>query len=837
MRQTLGYFGNVGDAGLLEIWQSPECQNLLQMQTMQYANFRGDDLDENLNTLHEKGYSLISGIFDLETTQNLVISIDSILETENDEDIVYDEGDHPIKIRYPLSKHPIFLFALQNDALIKLVDSLFPSGDAILTWEDVLVKQPNSNTEVLVHQDLALQTTQGNVYSIGFSLHEDSHNPVFFLPGSHKAGPLTRIEVQILDKVVKSSFVPVETNVGDALIHDVKCVHYSEPMKTNLPRYTWYLEFRSESDLRTHGPWDESWIDSRKQIWSHVRNRSDKTFAGELKVPHVTPYLAYDQTSPHNHFVDWNEEWKATRPHQDGTHHCTIEGNQIYDERFETVLPFHEPGLASVSDGTHWFFILPNGKRAFCESFHRAFGFYCGFAAVVDDGNWYHIRTDGTRAYQGSWNWCGNFQQRLCSVRNETGQYYHIQPDGTIIPSGPHSYAGDFREGFAVVRCMDGLCRHIDCEGQYIHDSQFLDLDVFHKGFARARDSEGWHHIDMTGIDASDGRRYAELEPFYNGQALARTITGQYIVINEDGNVVASPVRSDSDMDQHLQSSAISHWRPLAIRLGILSGLAGSEPTNSLHDEDRRVLEQAWIELGLISENGILTLLGEKLKPNRKWRDRFLYWTGPQLEAWIDSENRLVNSNQRIDFFAQHADNSSINQLIHRVLDSYAVEDWSGISSTLDLEKDVTVVDLGGGKGALLKAIGPSVANRILVDRPEVIENLAIDGVELASCDIFSDELPKGDVYILSRVLHDWSDDICKDLLERIPKSAHVVIIDRFAEPSRHGLLSLNMLLVTGGRERTAEDWNKLYRLSGWEMQKQVDWSGHSVMFLGRDCE
>lgn len=118
-----------------------------------------------------------------------------------------------------------------------------------------------------------------------------------------------------------------------------------------------------------------------------------------------------------------------------------------------------------------------------------------------------------------------------------------------------------------------------------------------------------------------------------------------------------------------------------------MSGLADGEPTNSLHDEDRRVLEQAWIELGLISENGILTLLGEKLKPNRKWRDRFLYWTGPQLEAWIDSENRLVNSNQRIDFFAQHADNSSINQLIHRVLDSYAVEDWSGISSTLDLEK------------------------------------------------------------------------------------------------------------------------------------------------------
>jgi hypothetical protein len=800
------------------------------------ANFRGDDLDESLSALHEKGYVLISGIFNVETTQNLVSAIDSILEVENGKDIMYDEGGHPIKIRYPLSKHPIFLSSLQNDALIELVDSLFPSGDAILTWEDVLVKQPNSNTEVLVHQDLALQTTRGNVYSIGLSLHEDSHNPVFFLPESHNAGPLTRIEVQILDKVAKSSFVPVETNVGDALIHDVRCVHYSEPMKTDLPRYTWYLEFRSESDLKTNGPWDESWIDSRKQIWSHVRNKTDKAFTGELKVPHVTAYLAYDQTSPYNHFVDWNDEWKATRPHRDGTHHCTIEGEQIYDERFETVLPFHEPGLAPASDGSRWFFILPDGKRAFYESFQRTFGFYGGLATVVDDGNWYHIRTDGTRAYQGSWNWCGNFQQRLCAVRNEIGEYYHINSDGATIPSGPHSYAGDFREGVAVVRCMDGFCRHIDFEGEYIHEGQFLDLDVFHKGLGRARDLEGWHHIDMSGNDASAGKRYAELEPFYNGQALARTITGQYIVINEDGNIVASPVRPDSDVDQHLQEDAISYWRPLAIRLGILSGLADGEPTYSLNDEDRRVLIHAWIELGLISENGILTLLGEKLKPNRKWRDRFLYWTGPQLEAWVDSEKRLVHSEQRIDFFAQHADNVSINQLIHRVLDSYAVEDWSGISSILNFEKNVTVVDLGAGKGALLKAIGPSVTNRILVDRPEVIENLEIDGVELIACDIFCDELPKGNVYILSRVLHDWSDEICRNLLQRIPKSAQVVVIDRSAEPSRHGLLSLNMLLVNGGRERTAEDWNKLYRLSGWEIHKQVDWSGHSVMFLGCDC-
>ena len=525
------------------------------------------------------------------------------------------------------------------------------------------------------------------------------------------------------------------------------------------------------------------------------------------------------------------------RPSPCGRFHISSDGERTHNSDFDWVLPFHKPGLAPVGDFTGSYHICLDGNPAYSIRFKRTFGFYCNLATVVDDKGFFHIHPDGSPAYSNRWNWCGNFQQQICAVRNEIGEYYHIKIDGKLIQGGPHSYAGDFREGFAVVRGMDGLCRHINLEGQYIYDYSFLDLDVFHKGFARARDERGWYHINTEGVDISAGERYAEIEPFYNGQALVRTITGEYLVIDEDGNTVSSPVRSESDINQYFQSQAVSYWQPLAIRLGILSGLAGGEPVNSISGADRIVLERAWIELGLISENGVLSVLGEKLRPNRKWRDRFLYWTGPQLEAWINSEKRLINPDERTDFFAQHAGNPSINQLIHRVLDSYAMEDWSGISNTLDLGINTTVVDLGGGKGALLRAIGPSVAKRILVDRPEVIENLEIEGVEITSCDIFSDELPRGDVYILSRVLHDWSDDICKGLLKRIPKSASLVIIDRVAKPSQHGLLSLNMLLLTGGRERTTEDWNELYRLSGWEIQKKVDWSGHWVMFLGSDCE
>ena len=787
------------------------------------------------NSLSEDGFLLREGVFSQKTVERLITAIESLLKDEDHEDLLLDERGHPIKIRYPLSKHPSFLDSLVNPSLIRLVDSLFPEGDAVLTWEDVLVKQPNSGTEVLVHQDLALQTTEGDVFSIGLSLHDDSHNPVFFLPGSHHSGALTRSEVQVLGELARASFKPVETKSGDALVHDVRCVHYSEPMVSDSPRYTWYLEFRSETDLRRHGPWKDDWIDSRKAIWSNVRVRSSggsEEFDGPLRIPHVTPYLSYDQTSPFNHFVDWSDDWKRTRPHRDNTHHCTIEGLAIYHERYEAVLPFYPPGLAPVSDGEKWFFILPNGSRAFDLLFDRAFGFYCGLAAVVDDGSWYHIRTDGTRAYQGNWSWCGNFQQNRCTVRDEEGSYQHIREDGVPLTSGPNAYAGDFREGAAVVRGFDGYCRHIDLEGMPLHNRKFLDLDVYHKGFARARDSQGWHHIDMKGEDISEDRRYSSIEPFYNGQALVRKLDGEIFVIDESGEELAFIQRAKSEQRFDLNESFTAYWRPLAVRLGILAGLTSRESVLSLLESDLKVIRDAWVNLGLLNTCGDLTHLGQTLSASEELLDRALYWTGPQLVPWIEGENRLINPDIRSDFFERYSTDVDLGGLIHRVLDSYASDDWNGIAQVLPLEREETVVDIGGGKGALLCELNGHTGKRILVDRPEVVIDLDIEGIDIITLDIFRDDLPEADVYLLSRILHDCPDQMAIDLLSRLPLKSRAIVIDRTNDEGEHGLLSLNMLLSTGGRERNTDEWCRLFAQSGRVIVGENEWRGHSIFSL-----
>lgn len=81
-------------------------------------------------------------------------------------------------------------------------------------------------------------------------------------------------------------------------------------------------------------------------------------------------------------------------------------------------------------------------------------------------------------------------------------------------------------------------CDHIDENGARMHRSgDLLDLDVSHKGFARARDAAGWFFIGMdSGADAMKpaGTRYAQLEPFYNGHAVAMRSDGARVLLADD---------------------------------------------------------------------------------------------------------------------------------------------------------------------------------------------------------------------------------------------------------------------------------------------------------------
>uniref|UniRef100_A0A2K5PBR4 Acetylserotonin O-methyltransferase n=1 Tax=Cebus imitator TaxID=2715852 RepID=A0A2K5PBR4_CEBIM len=90
--------------------------------------------------------------------------------------------------------------------------------------------------------------------------------------------------------------------------------------------------------------------------------------------------------------------------------------------------------------------------------------------------------------------------------------------------------------------------------------------------------------------------------------------------------------------------------------------------------------------------------------------------------------------------------------------------------------------------------------------------------------DFFKDHLPEADLYILARILHDWADGRCSQLLERVYRSCKpggaILVIESLLDEDRRGplltqLYSLNMLVQTEGQERTPSHFHALLSSAG----------------------
>ncbi|XP_051662808.1 acetylserotonin O-methyltransferase isoform X3 [Manacus candei] len=90
--------------------------------------------------------------------------------------------------------------------------------------------------------------------------------------------------------------------------------------------------------------------------------------------------------------------------------------------------------------------------------------------------------------------------------------------------------------------------------------------------------------------------------------------------------------------------------------------------------------------------------------------------------------------------------------------------------------------------------------------------------------DFFNDSIPEAELYILSKILHDWDDDKCKQLLTKVYKACKpgggVLLVESLLNEDKSGpletqLYSMNMLVQTEGKERTAAEYSKLLEAAG----------------------
>jgi hypothetical protein len=147
--------------------------------------------------------------------------------------------------------------------------------------------------------------------------------------------------------------------------------------------------------------------------------------------------------------------------------------------------------------------------------------------------------------------------------------------------------------------------------------------------------------------------------------------------------------------------------------------------------------------------------------------------------------------------------------------------------ASLDWRGDEVVVDLGGGNGALLVELlrdRPGMRG-ILFDLSSTVrdDRLPDDRIELVVGSFF-EEVPAGDAYVLSAVIHDWDDEAAGAILRTIrscaPPHARLVVIDGVLGPesgSEWRWADLHLLAVLGGRERDATEWRRLLAAGGFE--------------------
>jgi hypothetical protein len=171
---------------------------------------------------------------------------------------------------------------------------------------------------------------------------------------------------------------------------------------------------------------------------------------------------------------------------------------------------------------------------------------------------------------------------------------------------------------------------------------------------------------------------------------------------------------------------------------------------------------------------------------------------------------------------------------------SYSRLHTAGLLEAYDFSEISTLVDVGGGHGLILSEIlrGNPRLKGVLFDLPHANEggrNTMSSAGLTDRCEVVSGNffvsVPQGaDGYLLSRVIHDWTDPqsvaILKTVRAAIAPRGKLILLETMIQPGGdrlYPLLSdLNMLLLTGGCERTEQEYRNIYRASGFELTRTV---------------
>jgi hypothetical protein len=160
------------------------------------------------------------------------------------------------------------------------------------------------------------------------------------------------------------------------------------------------------------------------------------------------------------------------------------------------------------------------------------------------------------------------------------------------------------------------------------------------------------------------------------------------------------------------------------------------------------------------------------------------------------------------------------------------------VAASYDFSAMASVIDVGGGRGALAIEIltaHPHLKG-VVFDQPAVAEEataaIVAAGLGERCAGVggdFFDSVPGGhDAYMLKYILHDWDDQECKAILRSCRKAmgagARLLVVEAVIPPGNAPSFGktqdINMLINVGGQERTEAEYRALYDAAGFELTR-----------------
>jgi hypothetical protein len=321
-----------------------------------------------------------------------------------------------------------------------------------------------------------------------------------------------------------------------------------------------------------------------------------------------------------------------------------------------------------------------------------------------------------------------------------------------------------------------------------------------------------------------------------------------------------------------LYRMAIGHYvsraLALAAKLGIADLLAdGPRGVDDLARETETHAGALRRVLRLLASVGILaeqedgrftnTTLGEYLRADapESARALVLLFAGVSIQdSWKDLEYCVQTGEPAFrkrgvtDPFAEIAENPEDAANFDAAMAAGTRMTAMAVAGTYDFSASQSVVDVGGGTGTLLLGIlaaHPHLEG-VVFDLPQVadraVEQIAAAGLpdrcRAVGGDFFEAVPPGGDLYLLKHVIHDWDDEqaaaILRSCREAMSDHAKVVIIEGlYPERIDQSIVSrgaaandVNMLVSTGGRQRSEAEFRSLLESAGLTLERIIPTPG-----------